>query len=84
VNRTEIDESHLVPTDTVTRCPYKGTTTAYWSAIVGGRQHPDIAWSYDFPTREALPIAGLVAFYNERTDITLDGRRLVGPTTHFS
>ena len=84
VNRTEIDESHLVPSTTVTRCPYKGTTTAYWSALVGERRYPDIAWSYDFPTREALPIAGLVAFYNEHTDISVDARRLVRPTTHFS
>jgi uncharacterized protein (DUF427 family) len=84
LNRTEIDESHLVRSDTVTRCPYKGTTTAYWSAEVGGRQYPDIAWAYAFPTREVMPIAGLVAFYNERVDLTVGGRRLVRPTTHFS
>jgi uncharacterized protein (DUF427 family) len=30
------------------------------------------------------PIAGLVAFYNERVDIAVDGQRLVRPTTHFS
>jgi hypothetical protein len=31
-----------------------------------------------------LPIAGLVAFYNERVDLTVAGRRLVRPKTHFS
>jgi uncharacterized protein (DUF427 family) len=84
LNRTEIAETHLVPSATVTRCPYKGTTSAYWSAEVGGRQYPDVAWAYDFPTGELLPIAGLVAFYNERVDLTVDGRRLVRPKTHFS
>lgn len=84
LNRTEIDEAHLVPSDTVTRCPYKGTTTAYWTAEVGNRREPDVAWSYDFPTRQLLPIAGLVAFYNERVDLVVDGRRLVRPRTHFS
>ena len=43
--------------------------------LVDGRTHPDIAWTYDFPTRELLPIAGLVAFYNEKVDIFLDGVR---------
>jgi uncharacterized protein (DUF427 family) len=28
--------------------------------------HPDLAWAYDFPTRQLQPIAGLVAFYNEK------------------
>ena len=51
----------MTPTDTVTACPYKGTTTRYWTAQVGGASHPDIAWSYDFPTRQLLPIAGLMA-----------------------
>ncbi|MBV8463240.1 MAG: DUF427 domain-containing protein [Acidimicrobiales bacterium] len=85
LDRTEVDESHLVPTITVTRCPYKGTTTDYWTVDTGeGRRYPDLAWSYGFPTRELLPIAGLVAFYNEHVDLTVDGRRLVRPSTHFS
>jgi uncharacterized protein (DUF427 family) len=46
--------------------------------------HRDLAWSYDFPTRQLLPIAGLVAFYNEKVDISLDGRPLERPRTHFS
>lgn len=82
-NRTEIDFGHLAPTDTVTACPYKGRTTGYWSVHVNGTTHQDIAWAYDFPTRQLLPIAGLVAFYNEKVDITVDGERLERPVTHF-
>jgi uncharacterized protein (DUF427 family) len=71
LNRTEIDFSHLVPTDTVTACPYKGETSGYWSVRIGDTTHADLAWAYDFPTRQLLPIAGMVAFYNEKVDITV-------------
>ena len=83
LNRTEINFEDLIPTGTVTECPYKGTTSGYWSVRVGGSVHPDLAWSYDFPTRQLLPIAGLVAFYNEKVDIFLDGQLLERPKTHF-
>jgi len=84
VNRTEADFTHLVPSDTVTACPYKGTTSAYWSVRIGGAKHADLAWSYDFPTRQLLPITGLIAFYNEKVDTFLDGQLPDRPKTHFS
>ena len=83
LSRTDVDFAHLIPSDTVTACPYKGTTSGYWSVRAGGAVHPDLAWSYDFPTRQLLPVAGLIAFYNEQVDITLDGQRLERPQTHF-
>jgi uncharacterized protein (DUF427 family) len=83
-DRTDVDFTHLVPSDTQTECPYKGTTSGYWSANVELRIHPDIAWTYDFPTRELLPIAGLIAFYNEKIDLFLDGVPLERPHTHLS
>jgi uncharacterized protein (DUF427 family) len=73
INRTDVDFTHLVPSDTVTACPYKGTTSGYWSVKVGDRLHRDLAWTYDFPTRQLLPIAGLIAFYNEKVDLTVNG-----------
>ena len=84
LDRLDVDFTHLAPSDTVTSCPYKGRTSAYWSVDVGGRLEPDLAWAYDFPTRQLLPIAGLVAFYNEKVDLTVDGVRLERPTTKFS
>jgi uncharacterized protein (DUF427 family) len=83
LNRTEVNFDALVPSDTVTRCPYKGTTTGYWSVRNGGSVIPDLAWSYDFPTRQLLPIAGLIAFYNEKVDVIVGGERLDRPRTHF-
>ena len=82
--RTAVRFEHLVPSETVTACPYKGTTSAWWSVRTGDRTHPDLAWCYDFPTREVLPIAGLVAFFNEEVDLFLDGELLERPTTPFS
>jgi uncharacterized protein (DUF427 family) len=82
--RTALDLTHLRPSDTVSACPYKGRTSAYWSVQAGGTVHPDLAWSYDFPTRELQPIAGLVAFFNEKVDILLDGTPQDRPQTPFS
>jgi uncharacterized protein (DUF427 family) len=84
LNRTEVDFTRLRPSATVTACPYKGRTTGYWSVEAGGVTHADLAWAYDFPTRGLLPIAGLVCFYNERTDIRVDGELLDRPRTPFS
>ncbi len=84
LDRSTIDFTALVASDTVTRCPYKGTTSAYWSARAGESPPRDIAWVYDFPTRELGPIAGLVAFYNEKVDLFLDGQPLPRPQTRFT
>ena len=85
-DRTDVDFGHLVPTATQTACPYKGVTSGYWSVRTGDEVREgdhDLAWSYDFPTRQVLPIAGLVAFYNEKTDIDVDDVRLPRARTHF-
>jgi uncharacterized protein (DUF427 family) len=84
IERLDVDWTHLVPSDTQTSCPYKGMTSGYWSVDVGGQLEPDLAWAYDFPTRQLLPIAGLVSFYNEKVDISIDGVRLERPVTKFS
>src|SRR5450432_748471 len=34
LNRTEVNFEHLVPAQTVTSCPYKGTTSEYWSVRI--------------------------------------------------
>jgi uncharacterized protein (DUF427 family) len=84
LNRTEINLAHLSPSDTVTACPYKGTTSGYWSVRTGDAIHADLAWSYDFPTAALLPIAGMVAFYNEQVDHVIGGELMTRPVTHLS
>ena len=51
-----------------TYCPYKGEAS-YWS-IEGGE---DLLWSYEQPLPDAAALAGLVAFWDERVDVFLDG-----------
>jgi uncharacterized protein (DUF427 family) len=80
INWTDVRFEHLLLTDTVTSCPYKGTTSHYWSANLDGRRVDDIAWSYEFPLAAAAPIAGLVAFYNEKVDIFIDGQPIESQT----
>jgi len=73
----------LVPTDSQTQCPYKGKAR-YWSAGAGGKVEKDIAWSYPFPIPECPKIENLVAFYNERADIWVDGELQPKPETPWS
>jgi uncharacterized protein (DUF427 family) len=82
-DRSEVNFEHLMPTDTVTACPYKGTTSGYWSIRTGETVHTDLAWTYEVPTANLRPIAGAVAFFNERVDTVVDGRLLERPQTHF-
>ena len=73
----------LIPTDTVTGCAYKGFAK-YWSVRAGGEIVKDLVWSYKTPLPENVKIAGLVAFYNERADFIVDGKRQTRPKTKFS
>ena len=73
----------LTPTETVTHCPYKGQAE-YWSVRAGDRAHHDLAWSYRAPFAESHKIAGLIAFYNERVDLHVDGVLQERPSTPFS
>jgi uncharacterized protein (DUF427 family) len=75
-DRSCLDLGVLHRTETCTACPYKGETSDYWTAEVPGRVEVDVAWSYRQPFPALAPIAGLVAFYNDRVAITVDGTTL--------
>lgn len=81
---TVVDTSRLEPSDTVTPCPYKGRTSRYWSVRTPSGLHPDLAWCYDHPVAAVAPIAGLIAFYDERVDVVVDGVAQPRPVTHFA
>jgi uncharacterized protein (DUF427 family) len=72
----------LERSETVTHCPYKGRAET-WSVRAAGRLHEDLAWSYPAPFPESQKIAGLIAFYNEKVDLFVDGIRAERPHTHF-
>jgi uncharacterized protein (DUF427 family) len=81
--KTHVRMDLLTPTESVTHCPYKGQAE-WWSVRAGGRVHDDLAWSYRTPFAESQKIAGLIAFYNEKVDIYVDGILQERPVTKFS
>jgi uncharacterized protein (DUF427 family) len=84
IDPADIAFEHLEPSPTQTLCPYKGVTSGYWSVRAGGSVHADLAWTYHYPLPAVAPIANLIAFYNEKLDITVDGEALPRAQTHFS
>ncbi|PVZ14217.1 DUF427 domain-containing protein [Actinomycetospora cinnamomea] len=81
---TAVDASRLEPSDTVTACPYKGVTSRYWSVRTPVGRYEDLAWCYDHPAPAVARIAGLVAFYDERVDVVVDGVTRPRPRTHLA
>jgi uncharacterized protein (DUF427 family) len=75
--------AELVPSPTRTCCAYKGQAS-YFSASAGGRLVPDIAWTYTDPRHDAAPVRDLIAFFDERVDVILDGERQARPVTPWS
>jgi uncharacterized protein (DUF427 family) len=74
----------LEPSETTTRCPYKGQAS-YWSATVGGRQFKDIVWSYRDPLPACSPVNSLLCFFDERVEaVYVDGERQAVPSTPWS
>lgn len=73
----------LSPSSRRTYCAYKGQAS-YWSVTAGGRAVPDIAWAYQEPLHDAAQVRGLVAFFDERVDVVVDGERRERPITPWS
>jgi len=73
----------LESTETTSQCPYKGRA-AYWSIRAGDKVHKDLVWSYPFPIAECTKIAQLMAFFNEKLDIYVDGQLEARPKTNWS
>jgi uncharacterized protein (DUF427 family) len=71
----------LEPTDTITRCPYKGTAGYYAVRRQNGETVKDLIWYYDNPVRGVDRIAGRLCFFNERVDIEIDGELEDRPET---
>jgi len=55
-------------TDSTSYCNYKGYAT-YWAAVVGDTVIEDVAWSYNDPMPETLPIKGFLSFDEDRVDM---------------
>ena len=83
IPRLDVRMELLEPSGTTSRCPYKGEAS-YWSVRAGTEVQSDLAWSYKFPIPECPKIENLIAFFNERVDLDVDGERLERPITPWS
>jgi uncharacterized protein (DUF427 family) len=73
----------LIDSDTRTGCAYKGFAS-YKNVRAGGSIEEDLVWYYEDPRRDAAPIRGYLAFFNERADIEIDGELQERPITRWS
>jgi uncharacterized protein (DUF427 family) len=83
IPREDVRLDLLTPTHTDTICAYKGHAS-YWSFEPAGDAGRDLAWTYADPLYDALRVRDLIAFYSERSDVTVDGVRMERPETFWS
>lgn len=71
VDRRLVRMDLLEQSPTETYCPYKGTAS-YWSARLPDGVLHDIAWSYENPLPESLPLGRLLSFDDSRVTLRHD------------
>ncbi len=72
-----VDADVLRESDHHTVCPYKGVAS-YFHVEVDDVLHENLFWVYREPLPEMAVIAGLLAPYDERVELVVDGARVVG------
>jgi len=84
IPRDDVRPDILEPSDTDTRCPYKGIAS-YHSVNVGGQRYEDIVWYYPDPIAECPRIKDRLCFFNEHVDaIFVDGQEIPRTETHWT
>lgn len=69
--RPHVRNDLLVPSQTLTHCPYKGEAR-HWSISCEHGSREDLAWSYPAPRPESARIAGLICFKEEASGVAID------------
>ncbi|MGE2692101.1 DUF427 domain-containing protein [Mycolicibacterium pulveris] len=71
IPQRDVVAGRLAPSDTETYCPYKGQA-GYYDVVTGaGERVSDAVWTYPDPYPAVAPIAGHVAFYPDKADVTI-------------
>jgi uncharacterized protein (DUF427 family) len=83
IPRGDVETSLLTASDSRTICAYKGQAS-YFSTRDGRPEGHDIGWTYPEPLDDALRVRDNIAFWNERTDISIDGQPQPRPVTPWS
>jgi uncharacterized protein (DUF427 family) len=68
---SDVVSERLRPSDTETYCPYKGDASYYHVVTTAGETVDDAIWTYEKPYPAVGQIAGHVAFYPDKADITV-------------
>ena len=79
----DVASALLSPSEKRSTCAYKGIAT-YVSTADGRPEGRDIGWAYHRPLADALRVRDHIAFWNERTDILVDGVLQRRPVTPWS
>lgn len=79
----DVNTDLLAQSDNRTGCAYKGFAD-YRSVRAGGVEEVDLVWTYPEPRREVEPIVGMLAFFNERVELEIDGELQERPRTRWS
>jgi uncharacterized protein (DUF427 family) len=79
----DVDAEALQAVETTSKCPYKGTAS-YYAVSADGQVEDVLAWTYPQARREVAPIAGRIAFFDERVDVLVDGEAQERPRTPWS
>lgn len=66
----DVNPQALTPSSTSTYCPYKGDA-GYYDVTVRGATVEDAVWTYERPYTAVADIAGRVAFYADKADISI-------------
>ncbi|MET0453587.1 MAG: DUF427 domain-containing protein [Mycobacterium sp.] len=67
---SDVAPSVLTRSDTTTYCPYKGEAN-YYHVSTAGNTVDDVIWTYEQPYAAVAEIAGHVAFYPNKADVTV-------------
>jgi uncharacterized protein (DUF427 family) len=65
----DVDESLIERSDTHTYCPYKGDAS-YYNVVTDDGTVVDAVWTYERPYEAMRAIAGHVAFYPHKVEIS--------------
>jgi uncharacterized protein (DUF427 family) len=71
IPKSDVVAARLKPSGTETYCPFKGDASYYHVVTEGGETVDDAIWTYEQPYRAVAAIAGHVAFYPDKADITV-------------
>jgi uncharacterized protein (DUF427 family) len=68
---SDVEQDRLRPSDTTSYCPFKGDASYYHVTTAAGDTVEDVVWTYQQPYPAVAAIAGHVAFYPDKADISV-------------